>query len=362
MSYGRWSILFIAVLLSGLGTAGAFNYFVDPYQMFHADDIFYQNERFGNPGLARNREYDSIIIGGTMTENFSPSYVDKSFHSNVLKLSVRGATAHEEYLTAKYALSQKKLRFVIWGMDFSSYAGPPEGASEETPLEFYDKSRLNDLWTLFTYDTLDLSVKKVELDRFGIKDTNFIRGIEDNYSWFRGQEDQFNRKSYRRLWEESYKQVRSAPPGKMPDLTAMRESFKKNMLSVVDENPGTTFYVFFPPYSALYYYQYYKASRESFISFLLFKKLACLELLSKPNVKLYDFQENEVITKDIRYYKDLTEFHPEVNSFIIDCLAGGRNTVTRANLNVLLKKQVKSMETLDLEEIFTDNIEDEPGA
>lgn len=52
-----------------------FNYFVDPFQHYRKATIYtfnYSgNQRYLNPGLAKNYDFNSIIIGTSMTENFT---------------------------------------------------------------------------------------------------------------------------------------------------------------------------------------------------------------------------------------------------------------------------------------------------
>ena len=55
----------------------AFNFTVDPLQ-FYRPASFYEpyysmQQRYQNPGLARNFPYDTVIIGASMSENFVPS-------------------------------------------------------------------------------------------------------------------------------------------------------------------------------------------------------------------------------------------------------------------------------------------------
>lgn len=104
----------------------AFVYVIDPLQVYRAASyppMFSEEERFQNPGLAKNYEYDTIIIGSSMTQNFVPSDVDRVFGGKTLKLSIEGSTAHEQYLTAKLALSTGQVKRVIWGLDYFALRG-----------------------------------------------------------------------------------------------------------------------------------------------------------------------------------------------------------------------------------------------
>ena len=73
------SVVLAAFLLpvSGLATI---NYLVDPYQYFRlrSPDApgFLEQARFQNPSLIRHLDYDTLLVGSSLSENFRPSYFD----------------------------------------------------------------------------------------------------------------------------------------------------------------------------------------------------------------------------------------------------------------------------------------------
>ena len=97
---------------------------IDPLQFYHKatwySPVFSTEQRYQNPGLARNYDYDTIIIGTSMTENFIPAEVDKALGGKTLKLSIRGSTADEHFKIASLALQTGKVKKVLWGLDMIS--------------------------------------------------------------------------------------------------------------------------------------------------------------------------------------------------------------------------------------------------
>ena len=73
----KWFVLFIALVVLVLAMVAGLTALVDPYFLFHKpiSGISYQmdNERYQNYGIARTFDYDAVIVGTSMSENFKPS-------------------------------------------------------------------------------------------------------------------------------------------------------------------------------------------------------------------------------------------------------------------------------------------------
>ena len=140
----------------------AVNYIVDPLQFYRQATwyapIFSQEQRYQNPSLARNWEYNTMILGTSMTENFVPSYVDATFGdgTKTIKLSISGSSLYEERLAGEVALRTGQVERIIWGLDYASFRGGKELLHEEYgpfPLYLYDENPLNDIQYLFNLST-----------------------------------------------------------------------------------------------------------------------------------------------------------------------------------------------------------------
>lgn len=67
------------------------------------------------------------------------------------------------------------------------------------------------------------------------------------------------------------------------------------------------------------------------------------------NVKIFDFQDIESITFNLDNYRDITHYSKEINEYIIDCIASGKQRVTAENLEeklANLESQVQSFTTV----------------
>ena len=105
MKAKKWIIGWLALILVGLGTMGAWVYRVDPYMHFHKPDTetyFYSlnNQRSQNSGIVKNFDYTALIAGTSMTENFKASEADRIFDVKSIKVSSSGCSYKEanEYI------------------------------------------------------------------------------------------------------------------------------------------------------------------------------------------------------------------------------------------------------------------------
>jgi len=66
------TLLFSSIII---GVPGLMNYIVDPFQQYRKPwyNPYFppQIERYLNPGLAKNYDYDSILIGTSQVETFN---------------------------------------------------------------------------------------------------------------------------------------------------------------------------------------------------------------------------------------------------------------------------------------------------
>lgn len=89
--YGILISSFIAFLFIGI-----FNIIIDPYFHYHKPvkslqyELKLSNQRYQNDGIVKNFEYDAIITGSSMTENFRTSELNDLFCVNSIKVPYGG--------------------------------------------------------------------------------------------------------------------------------------------------------------------------------------------------------------------------------------------------------------------------------
>ena len=95
----RWFLFTIAGSISVLVVIMIMMVIFDPYFHYHGKipglsyRLYY--ERYINPGIVKNFEYDTIITGSSMNQNFKTSQVDKLWGTNSVKVAFSGAGFRE---------------------------------------------------------------------------------------------------------------------------------------------------------------------------------------------------------------------------------------------------------------------------
>lgn len=337
---GYFLLFFILLaILTALITA-----FIDPLQFYHHPSwytpLLSEEERYQNPGLAKNYEYDNIIIGTSMTENFLPSQVDANLGGTTLKLSMEGSTVDEHYKIAKLALETGNVKQVLWGLDYFSLKLATAEEENDFPDYLYDGK----LWTDYQY-WFNSSVYK-----------QFVRSIKSTLS---GQVDQDLEYLYN--WNDKVvfgKQYVAASYLKAcnnevdygtneESIDQVKVYFNTYIRPLLEEYPEVQFYFYYPPYSVMRQVAWYSSNPVRFDNQLVMRKWMFEQFEQFPNVKLYDFQTASEWTFDLDLYKDLSHHNGDVNTWIAEAIGqdSSKYRVTADNIeefNSLLESQSES--------------------
>lgn len=319
----RFITIFAAVMAVTLGAVGLFNYAVDPLQFYriarwYPPRFFPAMERFENAGLARNYADDVIVIGTSVTENFLPSHIRKSWGRNATKLAMAGSTAHEQYLVTATALATGRVKTVLWGLDEPSFAWPAEAVrDDQAPFPFYlYRKRGPYLEYLLSLSTLRLSL--LALNGNGVADLDRYEVWYDRY--------ELGAKAVLKDWNGNCASFHSKfELASQPAATAngkLQRSIELNLVSLVRAYPDVTFAFFLPPLATLYFVP---VTGPVLDRFLPFRTAIADTLLQYPNVRLYDFQTVPWIVDDLANFKDPNHFGLAISDYIVDAVRDDRH-------------------------------------
>lgn len=337
---GLFLLFFILLaILTALLTA-----FIDPLQFYHRPSwytpILSEQERYQNPGLAKNYEYDNIIIGTSMTENFLPSEVDASLGGTTLKLSMEGSTVDEHYKIAKLALETGQVKQVLWGLDYFSLKLATAEEEEDFPDYLYDGK----LWTDYKY-WFNSSVYKQFFQ--SIKSTlngQAEQDLEYLYNW--NDEVTFGKqyvaKSYLKACDQEVDYGTNEE-----SVDQIKIYFNTYIRPLLEEYPEVQFYFYYPPYSVMRQVAWYSSNPVRFNNQLEIRQWIFEQFEQYSNVKLYDFQSAAEWTFNLDLYKDLSHHNGDVNTWIAEAI-GEDNPLYRVTsdniegFNALLEEQAES--------------------
>ncbi len=325
-SLTKWMRLFCLVTISMLVLFGAITVIIDPYMHFHKPlrGISYQldNERYMNDGISRQYEYDMIIAGDSMTQNFSVSECDRLFDATTIKLSYPGAGYRELWSAIDRALGRHEVKTVIVNMDGDSLAQSDYMRYENLPEYLYNDNALDDasyIWNteVLLYGTLH----DIRATLSGEATTSL-----DDYGRFEHETGYDHvMQSVNKIDEPVEQGVDFHPGRKYPVIFNLSD----NVVSVVLEHPDTEFIIFMAPVSVAKWCELY-GKGEAFYRVRRYE--TALEYLTQmPNIRLFGFQDCFDITTDLSRYSDSVHYDADVNSQILQMIHDGEHEITVDN-------------------------------
>ncbi len=321
---------------------------VDPYFHYHKaiPGISYRlySERYMNRGIAKNFEYDALITGSSMNQNFKTSLMDELFGSNSIKIPFSGAGFEEIGDTINAALSSgNEVKYVLWGLDYNGLNREYNWQGyEEYPEYLYDNNLLNDVSYVWNKTILFEGLfTDLLLTLQGEETTTF-----DEYSsWEAGRGWESISQTYQRREE-------ILPMEKVTEGTKerVRRNITENIVTLANQYPDTQFLLFYTPYSALYWESIYRDGTLE--KQLELEALATELLLECDNVKLYSFARETKITENLELFRDKEHYVAEVNDLILTWIAEDYGRVTRENYQDLIRWEYDYYMNYDYDRLY----------
>ncbi len=335
MSGKKFNLIVLGIIGAALITVGGGTYIIDPLFHYHAplDNLAYpiNDERYQNDGIIKHFNYDAIITGSSMTENFKTSECDKLFNARAVKLSYSGATFKEINDNLEIAFEHNNnIKVVIRSLDDIMLVHGKDTMPNDVrdkkfdyPTYLTDKNIFNDVKYLFNKDILlKRTLPVLEYTAEGKKTTSFDEAYNWNGQAVYGKEAVL--KTYRVTSVASTEKIYSES-----DNMGVIENVIQNVTTMADNHPECIFYLFFPPYSICKWDINY---RDGWINYVIDAELAAIEeLLKHPNIKLYSFNTKYDIITDLDNYMDDKHYGEWINSSILQWMAEGEGLLTYDN-------------------------------
>ncbi len=329
--YRKFLVKFTASALVFALLVGLFMYIVDPLQLYRKSTfyapLYSSQERYQNAGLAHSYEYDTIILGSSMTQNFVPSYVESVMGGEVMKLSIEGSTAMEQHAVGQVALDTGQVKRVLWGLDYFAMRQDVDAESENMPMYMYDHNPFNDYEYLFNVSNIKHAWNALTTPE---SEAKAFRNLDTLRNWDKSAK--YSQAAVLETWEKA--RTKEIGYGKNEfSLDNVKAVFDKYVLSLVKEHPETEFTFYYPPYTILRQQVWAETNPVRAENQYAMKKYMFEQFSQYPNVKVYDFQQDTSITYDLAQYKDLSHHSQAINELIIREIAEGKNRVTADNVD-----------------------------
>lgn len=340
MNYRTFTKVFTFICLVGLIVVACSTIYIDPFFHYHKPkpEFYYtlKSQRYQNDGILKHFDYDSIITGTSMTENFKTTEFNKLFSANSIKVPYSGAKFKELNDAIKVSYSSgKNVKYVVRSLDLYNIAINKDSARNdlgEYPIYLYNDNIFDDVKYILSKDTFFGYTLKIIQDRIkgrkgGI--TTFDKYSNWNAKYKFGEEYVLKDYSYvpNVLQKEFSKK----------DLEIAKENITENIIDLATAHPETTFYYFIPPYSMAWWGM--QSNKGELVRILEAEKLMVEMILECPNIKLFSFNLMTDITTNLNNYKDATHYGEWINSNIFRYMKEEKGLLTKENYQDYLNSE-----------------------
>lgn len=328
----KWSMTLLLLTLALLVLLGSLTAIVDPFFHYHGPfgSLQYplEDQRYENDGIVRHFDYDALITGTSLTENFLASQFDRLFGVDSIKVCFSGATYHELNNNLRRAISANPdLRLVLFGLDSWFFFEEKDQLRTDAayPMYLYDDNLLNDVEYLLNKEVLcRYTARVLTYTRDGGRTTDF-----DAYGYWGGDYGYGQTGRDIALLNAGPRTplAEKAQPLSQQERQQMTENLMENAVALARENPDIQFLYFFPPYSILYWDNLVRSGTldrqmEAWI-------LATELLLEEPNIRLYSFYTDTALSTNLDNYRDSIHYGHRINDSLLERMVGDENLLTK---------------------------------
>jgi len=335
-----WIVAFVAGLLALALLLSAVMYAVDPFFQFRVRNRTYTFEpRFVNGGLIKNYDYDFLMVGSSLTQNFHMDVFREEMGVNPLHVSLSGIKPHELAELINMAARVGKAEHIMAVGPLGTLADSyPES---KNPWYLLDSGLIPFLRYAFSYEAwfryipanIRLAFQKMknpqlsesllrsmDVDYLGNWESRAVFGEEEILELYRSQQTHAGAENDASVYDEIIR-----------GMDAFFESL---------DTGETRLSFFLPPYSAVFWHclgdlrETYLDARDHFVV-----------KAAEYGYTVYDFQGEDYIC-DLNNYMDFTHYSGEINDRMTVCFAKGENIITPDNMAEYRAKLVGQIERI----------------
>lgn len=327
----------------------------DPYQVYRASDWVMGDERYIMPGLARNQPFDTVVVGNSMSQNFTRSPTASVLGGQVINLSISGGMLYEVNNVLQVALRSGKVRHVLWGIDPRGAMGAQETRTANYPEYLYDDNPFNDIHYLYNFTVLQTAVGKL------MSPHRSRRNLETMMAWYSVPMYRPGRKTVLRSDFLKRNGIPSAalsagktPAGEAERFATTEDNLERNVLRTIRDHPEVRFDIFVPPFSTLHYACLSRNAPDHFATTLATMNYMFSSLTAQPNVTLHFFGSFAGVADNLDNYKDTSHYSVAVSHRILHEIRQGTYRVTPENYRARLDEWVAHVRAYDIERDLRD--------
>lgn len=309
-------------------------------------------------GTIRTFDYDSVLLGSSVAENYDSSFLDASFDCTTLKvIRASGSTADLLYYLDK-AHRRQELKNVFWSMDIFALTASPQITltSKNTPHYLHTDTVLDDWPYLWNKEILCETIPQMlAFSRMGMNTQG------QAYNWARGKN--FSAEGAMRAYDKPKEENVFYAAEDSVDTSAeeVEDAFsmdeQQNLtenLSMIEEelsmHPDTSYTIIFPPYSMMWWdCGYVNGVLETYFEVL---EQTIPVLLTHDNAKVYFFASDRDVICNLDNYMDMIHYSPDINQYMLEEIVQDGHRVSEANWEEVLADMKNTCEYIIDEGIY----------
>lgn len=341
----KWLLILIAAQMA---LVAFITVLFDPFYQYHGalpgtETVLYDRDN-QVPGTIRTFEYDSVLLGSSVAENFDSDYLNTMYGGEFIKIIRASSSIADLRYYMDQAHEEQEIKDVFWCLDLFALTFSTEVTlyAENIPRYLHTDTVLDDFTYLFNKEILFNKIP------FSLASSYLGRNTGGNaYNW--AADKTFGPASAMRSYNK--------PEGNFTDSgtvsAADKELIDTNLAMALEEitaHPETQYTIVLPPYSLLWWDSGYVNNLAS--TYLYAMEQSLTALASLENVTIHFFMNERDIICDLNYYMDMLHYSPEINQYMLECVSVGSHLVTEENLDEVIYGMKETVDYIVTEKIY----------
>lgn len=323
---------------------------IDPFFHYHKPlkhiNYFMDNnqQRYMNDGIVKNFDYDAIMTGTSMTENFRSTQFDSIFNVNSIKVPFSGGSYKEINDIVEVALKNNgDIKYVFRGLDYGKINEKYDKMSYDNyPTYLYDNNILNDYKYILSKGAFFQSLINIIKSFKGNTKIDF-----DEYSSWRNKSN--GKDVVLRTYKRNQKK-KDIETLKIKEIQIIKKNIEKNVIELPKKYPNIQFIYFITPYSIVYWDS--TNQNGEILKQLEAEKIMIEMILEVPNIELYSFFNNYELITDLDNYTDAGHYSYKINDKILEWISQRKYRLTKDNYEDYLESNKEFYLNYDYDKIF----------
>lgn len=323
---------------------------VDPFAQYHQPLPGFQTvysrgtQSYVNPGLAKNYDYNSVVVGSSVSENFYASDFDKAFGGKTIKLPYAGGTTMTYSNILETVFREKDIDTVYYSLDYFALCMDATTPRYDMPMDLYDANPFNDVEYVLNKDILSYILSVIKANKNGT-----VVPLDAAYNW--EHEHEFSQDRVLKFYDRPEIVTENQEP--LDSQYKAVEAGLSNVSKIIEAHPETNFILFYPPYSILWYDNYKRTGMlEATIGGLTHSMKL---LLQYDNVQVYSFACWEDVITDLNNYRESMHFSEKINKRMVEEMASGSFQITKENYLFEMNKLLHFVSNYDCDKHYYKN-------